>query len=75
LVDNELQRRLTTRTENKKSNNLVWVGIVVTTIGAGVTIGTYTGIINMGDHFLITYGAFLGGLSILVTGLARKRIR
>jgi hypothetical protein len=75
LVDNELQRRLLLNTENKRSNDLIWIGLILTAIGMGITIGTYTGIINMGDHFLITYGPFLGGLSILFGGLARSRFK
>jgi hypothetical protein len=73
LVDNELQRKLLTETENKRATDLVYVGAVITLIGLFITVGTYTGLIPMGDSFLIVYGPFLGGLSILFMGLARKR--
>ncbi len=73
LVDNELQRHLRTKTNNDRSNDWVWIGSILTVVGAGVTIATYTGIINMGNSFLIVYGPFLGGLSILLGGIARRR--
>ena len=75
LVDSELQRRLLTKTENKRLNDVVWIGVVFTALGVGITIGTYTGVIDMGDHFLITYGPFLAGLSILFGGLAKQMHR
>ncbi|MBX2967025.1 MAG: hypothetical protein KF845_12845 [Cyclobacteriaceae bacterium] len=37
------------------------------------TIGTYTGLIEMGDYFSLTYGPILGGLSILFYGLGRRK--
>lgn len=73
LVDNELQRRLRTKASDSNSNELIWIGATLTAIGAGVTIATYTGIIDMGNSFLITYGPFLGGLSILLGGFAKKK--
>lgn len=75
LVDRELQGRLLAKSENSKSSDLVWIGSILTAIGAGITIGTYIGLINMGDHYLITYGPFLGGVSILFSGLAANRTR
>jgi hypothetical protein len=73
LVDNELQRRLLTATSNKKATDLVYIGTVITLIGVVITVGTYTGLIPMGDSFLIVYGPFLGGLATLFTGLAKRR--
>lgn len=75
IIDNEIQRRDLLRLENSKARNLTWVGVVLTGIGAFVTIATYVGLIDMGDQFLLTYGPFLGGLSILFSGLARQRRR
>ena len=72
LVDNELQRRQLTSSRYKNAGELVWVGGILTALGAGYTIATYTGLINMGNSFLLVYGPILGGLSILVAALARK---
>ena len=73
LVDNQLQNDLLIKSNNSKSNELFWAGLVITIIGAAITIGTYTGMINMGDSFLFVYGPFFGGLSLMFGGWARKR--
>lgn len=72
LVDSELQRRLLATTRKRKAGDLVYIGGILTAIGAGITIATYTGLIDMGDSFLIIYGPFLGGLSILFAALTQK---
>jgi hypothetical protein len=73
LVDNEMQRRMSRNAETKKSNNLVSIGLIVTAIGAAITLGTFTGMINTGRSFIIAYGPFLAGLSILAGGLAKRK--
>ena len=73
IVDNAHQRLSLTKAGNSKANELIWIGLVITIVSAGVTIGTYLGIINMGNSFLIAYGPFFGGLGILFTGLAKKK--
>jgi len=73
LVDSELQRRLLTATNNKRANNLVYIGAILTLVGVSVTLGTFTGIINMGNSFIIVYGPFFGGISILFMGLANRK--
>jgi hypothetical protein len=73
LVDNEVQRRIVTTSGSKRSTALVGVGLVVTLVGAAITIFTYFGIIDTGNSFVIAYGPFLGGLSILAGGLAGRR--
>ena len=72
IVDNALQRSLLEETSSRKSKNLVYVGAVITLIGLFITVGTYTGLIRMGNSFLIAYGPLLGGFSILLVGLAKK---
>jgi hypothetical protein len=72
IVDNSIQSRALTGYVNKSSNDLIYFGAFFTILGAAITIGTYTGIINMGNRFLIAYGPFLGGLSILITGILKK---
>ena len=73
LVDNALQRKLQIVTNNKKANDLIYIGAITTLVGVIITVGTYTGLISMGNSYLIVYGPFLGGLSILLMGLAKKR--
>lgn len=74
IIDNKLQKRMILEHENRTAKNIIAVGIVLTSIGAIITIGTYTGIIPMGkSSFLLAYGPFLTGLSILFSGLAKRR--
>lgn len=73
LVDNEMQRRLTTKATNDNSKELVWFGGIIAAAGLIFTIGTYSGIIKMGNHFLLAYGPILGGLSILFYGLGKRK--
>lgn len=73
IVDNEVQKRVITNSSGKKSNELVYVGLFLTVIGAGVTIGTYAGWFNTGNSFVIAYGPFLGGISIFLTGLNKSK--
>lgn len=77
LVDNEIHRRLAGKSKAGKVNATFLVGAVVTLIGLVITIGTYTGLINMGNYFLLAYGPILGGLAIMFGGLKRdgERVR
>lgn len=73
LVDNELQRRIVNSAQGDKAVGLVWLGGVLTAVGLIYTIGTYFGLIEMGSYFLLAYGPILGGISILLYGLGRRR--
>lgn len=73
LVDEELQRRLLASSSHKRSQEIVYAGAALTLVGVLITLGTYTGVIEMGHSFLVVYGPFLGGLSMMVVGLARGR--
>jgi len=73
LVDHSMQMDALTKSSNKRANEFIIAGAILTLVGAGVTIGTYTGLIDMGNSFLIVYGPFFGGLSILLGGVAMKR--
>ncbi len=75
LLDNELQRRMIYEAQSKQANAIFWVGVVVSSVGAIITIGTFFGIIPMGNSFLIAYGPFLSGLVIMFSGLAKRRRR
>ena len=74
LVDNQIQRELFIKSSKLKSKEILWAGTVLTIIGAGITLGTHTGLIPMGDSFLIVYGPFFAGLSLMAGGLAKNRI-
>lgn len=72
LVDNEIQRRLFARANYSKSMDLVKIGAVLTLIGLAITIGTFLGLIPMGNSFLIVYGPILAGISLIVSGWSKK---
>ena len=71
IVDNSIQRSALTGSANKSFKDLTYMGAFLMVVGAGITIGTFTGIINMGNSFLIVYGPFFGGLSMLITGILK----
>ena len=75
LVDNELQMRLVQKSTGDKSKELVWFGGIITALGLIVTIGTYTGVIRMGNSYLLAYGPILSGLAILFYGLGKRKVK
>ena len=75
LVDNELQMRLVQKSNGDKSKELVWFGGIITALGLIVTIGTYTGVIRMGNSYLLAYGPILSGLAILFYGLGKRKVK
>lgn len=72
IVDNELQRYIAFKSRKSKGNELVWIGLVLMAIGIGITFLTYSGIIDMGNQFLLSYGPFLGGLSMFFIGRSQR---
>lgn len=73
LVDSELRRKITNKSSADSSREIVWLGGSITLAGLVLTIGTYTGLIDMGNYFVLAYGPILGGISILFYGRNRKR--
>ncbi|HOX81479.1 MAG TPA: hypothetical protein PLJ60_05700 [Chryseolinea sp.] len=73
LIDKELQNRAVTKSSNKYSNNIILFGAFLTVLGAFLTIATYLNAIGTGNSFIIAYGPFLAGISILIAGLVKKR--
>ena len=73
MIDKELQAKALERMSAQRATNVFWVGVVITGVGVAITLGTFTGIIDMGDHYLLTYGPVLGGLSILFAGLSKRK--
>lgn len=73
LVDSELRRKISSKSSGDKTTEIMWFGGVITVAGLILTIGTYTGLIEMGPYFLLAYGPILGGLSILFYGIGQKK--
>ena len=72
-IDNQILREETIKSQNQKAKELIYIGLFITIAGLIVTIGTFTGIINMGNSFLLAYGPILGGLGVLFTGLGKYK--
>jgi hypothetical protein len=72
-VDNELQNRLIAKRSEDHSADFIRIGAVLMFIGAVITITTYTGIVDTRNFFIIAYGPFFGGLSILLVGLVKRK--
>ena len=73
LVDNELQKGLVNKPVSMAPTQLIIFGGIITAAGLIITIGTFTGLIDMGNSFLIAYGPILGGISLLLSGLAKRK--
>ena len=73
VIDSTVQNQAFTKTTNGRASELIVAGAILTLVGVGISIGTYTGLINMGNSFLIVYGPFLGGVSLLLTGMSQRR--
>lgn len=72
IVDNELQRYIKYKSKKTKGNKMTWAGVFLMTAGVGITFLTYNGIIDLGNRFILSYGPFLGGLSLIFLGQSHK---
>lgn len=72
-VDKLILREAIVKNQNQRAKEFIYVGLFVTIAGLIITVGTFTGIINMGNSFVLAYGPVLGGLGILFTGLGKYR--
>ena len=73
LVDNHILNSAFTKNSKNRSSELIIAGAILALLGVGVTIATYTGFINLGDNFLVVYGPFFGGVSMIFGGLAQRK--
>jgi len=72
-IDNKIIKEETSKVANLKAKEVIVIGIVLTLIGIFITMGTYSGVIQMGDSFLFAYGPVFGGIAILLIGLNMRR--
>ncbi|MCW3787086.1 hypothetical protein [Plebeiibacterium sediminum] len=70
-VDKQLIKAEELRASYALGKNLFYGGLFLAVAGALLTIGTYTGIINIGNRFLIAYGPIAAGLITALTGKAK----
>ncbi|MCT4589228.1 MAG: hypothetical protein N4A71_15505 [Carboxylicivirga sp.] len=67
-VDKQLIRATELRAAHALGKNLFYGGLLLALVGIVITIGTYTGLINMGNKFLVAYGPVVTGLIIALSG-------
>jgi len=68
LVDSHMQRQELSKSSRNKSKELIAIGGLITAVGLIVTVRTYSGIIKMGNSFILMYGPIIGGISLMLTG-------
>ena len=51
LVDNHILNSAFTKNSKNRSTELIIAGAILALLGVGITIATYTGLINLGDNF------------------------
>ncbi|MEQ9402284.1 MAG: hypothetical protein RIM99_01755 [Cyclobacteriaceae bacterium] len=73
LVDSEIQKSVLKSSSKNKSKELIGIGAVLTILGLVITMGTYFGLIPSGNSFLIVYGPFIAGLSLMLGGWVEAR--
>ncbi|HYI77840.1 MAG TPA: hypothetical protein VEW65_09490 [Chryseolinea sp.] len=72
-VDTELQARLLKTSNRDHSGVFIRIGIVLISVGVTLWFATFVGLLNLGDFFIFVYGSFIGGLSVLLVGLFKKK--
>jgi hypothetical protein len=72
-IDSQITREETIKSQNQKARELIYIGAVVTLTGLIITAGTYLGLINTGNSFLLAYGPILAGIGMLFSGLTKYK--
>ena len=70
-IDKQLIRAAQMRASHENGKNLFYGGLTLTVAGIVLTLGTYTGIIDLGKYYLIAYGPICGGLITAMTGKSK----
>tara|TARA_R110002049_G_scaffold258761_4_gene434547 strand:- start:2365 stop:2718 length:354 start_codon:yes stop_codon:yes gene_type:complete len=71
-IDKEIVKELTTKSNSIKSSEVIYIGYFLLTIGLIFTVGTYSGYINSGNHYLLLYGPILAGVGLIFKGMNMK---
>jgi hypothetical protein len=71
LIDNDLQKRAVINSNINRAKEMIYIGVFLVFVGLGITLSTYIGLVKMGDSFLVVYGPFIGGISLILTGYTK----
>lgn len=72
-IDNKILSGEYSKTANSKKSAFFWIGLVVFLLGLFLTLGTYTGVINTGNSYIVAFGPLLGGLFLMSSGTIRSK--
>lgn len=70
-VDKQLMRATQKRADHKMGKNLFIGGLCFSGLGVLLTFGTYSGLIDLGNVYLIGFGPITGGLIIAMKGKSK----
>lgn len=71
IIDRKILRAVEIKADNAKGKNMFYGGLILSTIGLIVTIGSYTGLIDLKGFMVIAYGPILGGFTSAMIGKAK----
>lgn len=70
-VDKQLMRANQKRADHKMGKNLFIGGLCISGLGVLLTVGSYSGLIDLGSVYLIGFGPIAGGLLIALKGKSK----
>lgn len=70
-IDNMILEDEQIKLKKQKAWEIIGAGIVFSIAGLGITIGSFTGVINTSNSILIVYGPVFSGLSVLYFGIKK----
>jgi hypothetical protein len=71
LIDRKALRAMEIKADNAKGKNMFYGGLILAIVGLIVTVGTFTGLINLKGFGIIAYGPIAGGLIMAMVGKAK----
>lgn len=64
-IDHKILMGAYKKQESSRKIGLMMIGGILAGIGLVVTIGTFTGIIDIGNRFIFSYGPMLSGVALI----------
>ncbi|MFY0592285.1 hypothetical protein [Roseivirga sp.] len=71
-VDNHLLNKALDGSYKSHRREYFLVGCFLLIIGIGITLGTYFGLISMGNNYLVSYGPIAAGLGLIVSNRSNR---
>lgn len=66
-VDNQMINEALKGTQRNSKKEYYLMGWFLLAVGAFITITTYTGVISMGNSYIISFGPIIAGLGLIVS--------